>query len=92
MNNSWKTISLAALGAMWVAVAADAREKLPGDRTLTVIVRDYAGVSDSSLDEMETLSALPLSRAGIRTLWVHCGGHCRVRSRRCATPIWRKDW
>ena len=75
MNNSWKTISLAALGAMWVAVAADAREKLPGDRTLTVIVRDYAGVSDSSLDEMETLSALPLSRAGIRTLWVHCGGH-----------------
>jgi hypothetical protein len=75
MNNSWKTISLAALGAMWLAVAAGAREKLPGDRTLTVIARDYAGVSDSSLGEMETLSALLLSRAGIRTQWVHCGGH-----------------
>lgn len=60
---------------MWVTVAANARERLPGDRTLTVIVRDYAGMSDSSLDEMETLSALLLSRAGIRTQWVHCGGH-----------------
>jgi len=75
MNTSWKTISLAALGAMWVTVAADAREKLPGDRTLTVIVLDYAGVPDSSLDEMETLSALLLYRAGIGTQWVHCGGH-----------------
>jgi len=75
MKTSWKTISLAALGAMWMTMTADAREKLPGDQTLTVIVRDYAGVSDSSLDEMETLSALLLSRAGIRTQWVHCGGH-----------------
>jgi hypothetical protein len=75
MNTSWKTISLAALGAIWMTAAADAREKLTGDRTLTVIVWDYAGVSDSSLDEMETLSALLLFRAGIGTEWVHCGSH-----------------
>jgi hypothetical protein len=75
MNASWKTVSLAALGAMWTAVAADAREQLPGDRTLTVIVWDYAGVSDSSLDEMEKLSVLLLFRAGIGTKWVHCLGH-----------------
>lgn len=58
-----------------MTVAADARAKLTGDRTLTVIVWDYAGVSDSSLDEMETLSALLLFRAGIGTQWVHCGSH-----------------
>lgn len=75
MKSSWKTIRLAALGAMLVAGAADARVKLTGDRALTVIVWDYAGVSGSSLDEMETLSALVLYRAGIQTQWVHCGGH-----------------
>lgn len=75
MNTSWKTISLAALSALWMTVAADGREKLTGDRTLTVIVWDYAGVSDSSLEEMETLSTLLLFRAGIGTEWVHCGGH-----------------
>jgi len=75
MNTSWQTISLAALGALWMTAAADAREKLTGERTLTVIVWDYAGVSDSSLEEMETLSALLLFRAGIGTEWVHCGRH-----------------
>ena len=73
MKTSWTT-SLAALGAMLITIAAEAREQLPGNRTLTVIVRDYAGVSDSSLKEMETLSALLLYRAGIRMQWVHCGG------------------
>lgn len=58
-----------------MTVAADGREKLPGDRTLTVIVWDFAGVSDSSLEEMETLSTLLLFHAGIGTEWVHCGGH-----------------
>jgi len=75
MNTSWQTISLAALSALWMTAAADAREKLPGDRTLTVIVWDYGGLTDSSLDEMETLSALLLFRAGIGTEWVHCGCH-----------------
>jgi len=75
MKTSWKTISLAALGTLWMTVAAEAREKLAGDRTLTVIVWDFAGVSDSSLDEMETLSSLLLFRAGIGARWVHCGGH-----------------
>jgi len=76
MSNSWKTIRLAALGVAGLAMAADAREiPLTGARTLTVFVFDYAGVSDSSLEEMETLSAMLLGRAGIRTEWVHCLGH-----------------
>lgn len=69
MNTSWTTIFLAALGTMGV-VAADAQE-----RTLTVLVYDYAGLSDSSLNEVETLSEVLLSRADIRTQWVHCLGH-----------------
>src|ERR1019366_5541787 len=58
------------------AVGADAQENPPtGDRTLTVLVRDYAGLSESSRNELETFSAALLSHAGIRTQWVHCGGH-----------------
>jgi hypothetical protein len=75
MNTSWKAIWLAALGTMCVAVVADAQENPPtGDRTLTVLVGDYAGLSESSRNELETLSAALLSHAGIRTQWVHCGG------------------
>lgn len=75
MNTSWKTIGLTALGLAWLA-AADAREDQPsGGRTLTILVLDYAGVSDRSLAEMETVSALLLFRAGIGTQWVHCVGH-----------------
>jgi hypothetical protein len=78
MKTSWKTIWLAALGTAWLAIAADAREnRSVGDRPLTVLVLDYAGVSDSSLDEMETLGAVLLSRAGRRTQWVHCLGHAQ---------------
>jgi hypothetical protein len=66
MNTSWKTMLLATLAA----VAGHAQ-----DRTLTVVVYDYAGLSDSSMNEVETLSGILLSRAGIRTQWVHCLGH-----------------
>jgi hypothetical protein len=76
MNTSWKTISLAALGTLCVAVAADAQENpSASDRTLTVVVYDYAGLSDSSMNEVESLSTLLLSRAGIGPQWVHCLGH-----------------
>ena len=76
MKTSWKTIGLAALGMAWLVSEADARENPPmGGRTLTVLVLDYAGVPDSSLDEMETLSSMLLSRAGVQTGWVHCLGH-----------------
>ena len=44
-------------------------------RTLTVLVYDYAGVSDRSMDEMETVGTSLLSSAGVRTQWVHCFGH-----------------
>ena len=67
---------MAALGTACAAFAADARQGFPPDsQTLTVLVYDYAGVSESSLDDMETLSAELLSRAGIRTHWVHCLRH-----------------
>jgi hypothetical protein len=62
-----KAILVAALGTMCMAFAQD--------RTLTVLVLDYAGLSGSSLNEMESLSGLLLSRTGIRTQWVHCFGH-----------------
>jgi hypothetical protein len=70
MNTSWKTILMAVLGTICVAVAADAQ-----DRNLTIVVYDYAGLSDSSMNGVESLSAVLLSRAGIRTEWVHCLGH-----------------
>lgn len=76
MNASWKTMWLAAVPTAWLAVAAGPRKTPSSDeRTLTVGVWDYAGVSEKSLDEMETLSALLLYRAGLRTQWVHCLGH-----------------
>ena len=66
MNTSWKTMLLLVV----VPIAGRAQ-----DRTLTVVVYDYAGLSDSSMNEVETLSAVLLSRAGVRTDWVHCLGH-----------------
>jgi hypothetical protein len=70
MNTSWKTMLLAALGTVCMAAADDSK-----DRTLTVVVYDYAGLPDSSMNEVESLSAVLLSRAGIRAQWVHCLGH-----------------
>jgi hypothetical protein len=70
MNTSWKAIFMAALSTVPVAIAGDVQ-----DRTLTILVYDYAGLSDSSTNEMENLSAVLLSRAGIRAQWVHCLGY-----------------
>ena len=70
MKTSWKTILLAALGTICVAFEGQAQ-----DATLTVLVLDYAGLSDRSLNEMESLCGLLLSRAGIQTQWVHCLGN-----------------
>jgi hypothetical protein len=80
MNTSWKTISRATLGTVCFAVAANAQESpATGDRTLTVVIYDYAGLSDSSMNEVESLGAVLLSRGGIRTQWVHCLGHQQVQ-------------
>lgn len=70
MKTSWKTMLIAALGTMGVAFAEGAQ-----DRALTIVVCDYAGLSDTSMNEVERLSSVLLSRAGIRTEWVHCHGH-----------------
>ncbi len=78
MKPSWKTIWLAALAAIWLANAADAREdSRASGRTLTVLVLDYAAVSDNTLAATEALSTVLLSRAGIRAQWVHCLGHAQ---------------
>jgi hypothetical protein len=86
MDTSWKTILLAALGTMGMAFEGYAQ-----DRTLTVLVLDYAGLSDSSLNEMESLSGLLLSRAGIRTSGSIASGIKQVRCRHCAAQIWKRD-
>jgi hypothetical protein len=93
MNTSWKTILPAALGAAWLGMAADARENpATGGRPLTILVLDYAGVADSSLDEMETLSTVLLARAGLGPNGFTASGMDRDRGRRCATPTWTRDW
>ena len=68
MNTSAKTLLIAALSTMCTVAAQQ-------NRTLTAVVYDYASLSDSSLNELETLSTVLLSRAGIRVEWVHCLGH-----------------
>ncbi len=68
MNISWKAILLVAVTSL--SLLADAP-----NRTLTVVVFDYAELSDSAINEMESLSGLLLSRSGIGTQWVHCLGH-----------------
>lgn len=70
MNTSWTTIFIAALGTMCPALAQE-------NRNLTVVVFDYTGLSDRSMNELESLSGLLLSRAGIHTQWIHCLGHAR---------------
>jgi hypothetical protein len=70
MNTSWKTIWLATLSAVSVAIPTHAQ-----DKPLTVVVYDYAGLSDTAISEVESLSSVLLSRAGIQTQWVHCLGH-----------------
>ena len=76
MKTTWQATWLAVVGAALFASAADARENSPTpSRTLTVLVQDYAGVPDGSLKDMEALSTVLLSRAGVRTEWVHCLGH-----------------
>jgi hypothetical protein len=70
MNTSWKSILLAALGTICAAAQGNSQ-----DRALTVVVFDYAGLTDSSMNEVESLGAVLLSRAGIRAQWVHCLAH-----------------
>ena len=63
---------VATLSTMCMAAAED-----PVDRTLTVVVYDYAGLSDKFMNDVEGFTSVLLSRAGIRTEWVHCLGHQR---------------
>jgi hypothetical protein len=70
MNTSWKTILIAALSTVGAAAA-------PDTRNLAVVVFDYAGLADNTMSDLENLSSLLLSRAGIHTRWIHCLGHAQ---------------
>jgi hypothetical protein len=54
------------------------------NRTLTVLAHDYAGLQDGSVYELQSLSAILLSRVGIRVDWVWCNaGRRDERSALC---------
>ena len=75
MNNSLRGLGLIVSGVLCMASAADTRESRLDERILTVLVQDYAGLSDNSLREMEAVSSELLAPAGIQMHWVHCRGH-----------------
>lgn len=64
---------LAALAAVCPPTfAANPQATVDGDRTLTVLVRDYTGLPDSAAHDMETLAGYLLSRTGVQLEWVWC--------------------
>jgi hypothetical protein len=72
MNTPWKTIRLAALST-WVAVAADTHENpLTIDRTLTILVYDYAGVQADTLQESEQETSRIFRYSGVDIAWLPC--------------------
>jgi hypothetical protein len=75
MKTSWITILIAGLSGL----AATAKNPQPpstsGDPALSVLVYDYAGLKDNTMNEVENLTSALLERAGIRTQWVYCLGH-----------------
>ena len=73
MNSSWKSIWPALLWTLSGALAGKAQEI--GNPTLSILVFDYAGLSDGSMRKAESLTDLLLSRGGIATRWFYCRGH-----------------
>jgi hypothetical protein len=73
MNTSRKTLWLAALSAMSVAVAADMQENsLPVDQTLTILVYDYAGVQVDTLLKAEQVTGRIFRHSGFEVTWRPC--------------------
>jgi hypothetical protein len=59
-----------------------------GEQNLTILVHDYAGLSDSAVHELETSAGVLLSRSGIRAEWVWCNaGRRDARSTLCDADL-----
>jgi hypothetical protein len=73
MNTSWKTILLAALGTMCVAVAEETRENpLTVGWSLTILVYDYAGVQADTLLKSEQEASRIFHHSGVDVTWRPC--------------------
>jgi hypothetical protein len=68
MNTSWNILLIAALSTTCMAAPKQTR-------TLTVIVRDFAGLPGSSIRELEGVSSTLFASSGIRIAWISCPAH-----------------
>lgn len=77
-------IWLAALLPACPAYAATPQPLENDNRTLTVLAHDYAGLQDGAVYELQTVTAVLLSRIGIRVEWIWCNaGRRDERSALC---------
>jgi hypothetical protein len=80
MNLLW----FAALLLACPAYAATPQPVENDNRTLTVLAHDYAGLQDGAVYELQTVTAILLSRIGIRVEWIWCNaGRRDERSELC---------
>ncbi len=80
---------LAALAAVCSPVfAANPQAAVDGDRTLTILVHDYAGLSDDAVHDLQLSTGTLLSRSGIRAEWIWCNaGRRDARSTLCDADL-----
>jgi len=71
---------LAAIGVRCAQLPASPAAGPAEERTLTIIVHDYAGLPDATLRELEKTTTAVLRRTGAQVDWVVCTGR-QVRSR-----------
>ena len=82
MNTSIMVLCLTTLAALTPSTVTASQENQPAPaRTLTILVFDYSGWSASDINEVESVTALVLSRAEIGTRWLHCFGPLAERPR-----------
>src|SRR5215472_18017182 len=78
MKTSLMALCLATIfGGGFDTICAASQESLSVNppRILTILVFDYSGWGDGAIHESETITSLLLSRAEIRTRWLHCLGN-----------------
>src|SRR5579871_563824 len=74
MKTSIMTLCLTTICGLEPAVASTAQQTAH-DGVLTILIYDNSGWSDSTLNEVESMAGLILSRAEIGAKWLHCAGH-----------------
>lgn len=75
MNTSIRALCFTTICAFVPSTVAASQESQPTpSRTLNILVFDYSGWSASDTNQVESLTALVLSRAEIGTRWLHCVG------------------